>query len=67
MTHSALINLFPRQMKVIHETYQKTIPGLRLEYSVNLESKSLYSNANGEEILKDKVEKKIKSRASIVK
>ena len=59
LTHSVLINLFPRQMKVIHETYQKTIPGLKLEYSINLESKSLYSYANGEEVLKDKIEKKL--------
>ncbi len=59
LSHSKIMNLFSKKLKIIHDSYQKLTPGLNLEYTINVESNSLYSNIIGGEILKDEVEKKL--------
>ncbi len=59
LNHPKIMDLFPKNLKIIHENYQKMTPGLNLEYLINLESNSLYSNIEGGHVLQDQVEKKL--------
>ncbi len=59
LSHTTIINLFPKNLKRIHDRYQELTPGLTIEYTLHIESKSLYSQTIGETILKDKIEKKL--------
>ena len=51
--------MFPREIRAISDSFHNNTPGLTLNYAVRIEPKSLYSKAEDEVVLKDKVEKKL--------
>ena len=59
LEHTTVISLFPREIRAVFDSFQNNTPGLTLSYEVRIEPKSLYSKAEDDVVLKDKVEKKL--------